>query len=86
MSAKKRDEREPLDITWNAIPGKRCALCGQDFLDDGSIDVEAALADHMANVHPATQSSLLTNRQATVSPEPESASVADAKTAKKEAE
>lgn len=83
MSAKKRDEREPLDITWNAIPGKRCALCGQDFLDDGSIDVEAALADHMANIHPSTQSSLLTNRQA-VTPEP--ASVADAKTAKKEAE
>lgn len=69
MSEKnEQDPREPIDILWNAIPGKRCAICGQDFLEDGSVDVDASFADHLANVHPNTQSTLLTNRQAPVPP------------------
>jgi hypothetical protein len=62
------DPREPEPILWNAISGVRCQFCGQTFLDDGSMNVDASFADHMANVHPNQQVSLLTNKQASVNP------------------
>lgn len=71
MSATKQDPRAPITFTWNAIPGLRCPLCGWDVLADSLVDVNAAYADHMTNVHPDTTSLLLRRQDEPTADEPD---------------
>ena len=53
---------EPAQIMWNGIAGVECPVCRQTFLDDGSINVDRAYRDHMANVHTYFTANLMANQ------------------------